>query len=222
MFGFSCRKMQTIMKKFMIIAAGLVIALSAAAQTGDAQGVQKKDHHRKPLTVEQEARMRVKKMTKELDLTDGQAKKLLKFYEKDIRYRRENFPTVGKYGHMGMHHEGQQCDSCKMHGKPEARPEKGQRDSAFHPHHPQHHAKPQGKPGARPEGKPGVRPDGPRHSHDHNGHGMRPDAPKEIDYDALEKFNERQDNTLKKILGEEKFNLWRSKHPRKPLPLPEV
>ena len=207
------------MKKLMIIAAGLVIALSAVAQTSDAQAVQKKDHHREPLTVEQEARMRVKKMTKELDLTDGQAKKLLKFYEKDIRYRRENFPTAGRPD--ARPEKVQQCDSCKMHGKPEARPEKGQRDSAFHPHHPQHHAKPQGKPGARPEGKPGVRPDGPRHSHDHNGHGMRPDAPKEIDYDALEKFNERQDKTLKKILGEEKFNLWRSKHPRKPLPLPE-
>ena len=204
------------MKKLMIIAAGLVIALSAVAQTSDAQAVQKKDHHREPLTVEQEARMRVKKMTKELDLTDGQAKKLLKFYEKDIRYRRENFPTAGRPD--ARPEKVQQCDSCKMHGKPEARPEKGQRDSAFHPHH---HAKPQGKPGARPEGKPGVRPDGPRHSQDHNGPGMRPDAPKEIDYDALEKFNERQDKTLKKILGEEKFNLWRSKHPRKPLPLPE-
>lgn len=179
------------MKKFMIIAAGLVIALSAAAQTTDAQTARKKDHHRKPLTIEQEAQMRVEKMTKELDLTDGQAKKLLKFYKKDIRYRREKFPAADK---------------------PEAGPEKGPRDSAVRP---QHNGKPQGGPGPRPEGKPGVRP-----SPDHNGHGpgMNPGAPKEIDYEALDKYNEKQDKNLKKILGEEKYNLWTSKHPRKPSP----
>ena len=46
-------------------------------------------------SVEQEAQMRVDQMSAEMPLTDKQVKKLLKFYKKDIKYRRENFQMAG-------------------------------------------------------------------------------------------------------------------------------
>ena len=49
-------------------------------------------------SVEQEAQMRVDQMSAEMPLTDKQAKKLLKFYKKDIKYRRENFQMAGGPG----------------------------------------------------------------------------------------------------------------------------
>ncbi len=71
------------MRKTILIAVALTVALSAAAQP-------------KPqLTVEQEAQLKVDRMAEELPLTDKQVKKLLKFYKSDINYRRENFEFPG-------------------------------------------------------------------------------------------------------------------------------
>ena len=82
------------MKSLTLIAASLVICLSAAAQPGG-QNPGPKDHQKGPekpqLTVEQEAQMRVDRMAEELPLTEKQVKKLSKYYKKDIKYRRENF-----------------------------------------------------------------------------------------------------------------------------------
>jgi len=77
-----------------------MITLSAAAQPG---GHPKHDHpgpfgenvQPKQLTVEEEAQWKVDQMTSELQLTDKQVKKLLKFHKKDIQYRRDNFELAG-------------------------------------------------------------------------------------------------------------------------------
>ena len=44
----------------------------------------------------------------------------------------------------------------------------------------------------------------------------------ELDYDELEKYNEKQDKKLRKIIGDENFEKWRAAHPRELPKMPEL
>ncbi len=82
--------------KTILIAAVLMITLSAAAQPGGQKKAYpgppgEKFQEKELLTVEQEAQIKVDGMAKELPLTDKQVKKLVNYYKNDIRYRRDNF-----------------------------------------------------------------------------------------------------------------------------------
>ena len=72
------------MRKIILLAASLLIMLSAVAQPRDQR-----------MSVEQEAQLKVDQMAKELPLTEKQIKKLGKFYKSDIQYRRDNFEFAG-------------------------------------------------------------------------------------------------------------------------------
>ncbi len=116
-----------------LFAASLAIAISAAAQpsglTPENDGAGRPRMKQLP-TIEQEARMRVEEMSAEIPLTDKQVKKLLKFYEKDVKYRRENFQMAGG-------------------PRPEGRPEGGQRPEGQGGRGP-------GMGQGRPQGGPGM------------------------------------------------------------------
>ncbi len=186
------------MRRIFLFAASLAIAISAAAQpSGQPPKNDGTDHPQmKQLpTVEQEAWMRVEEMSAEIPLSDKQVKKLLKFYKKDIKYRRENFQMAGGPG-------------------PEARPEGGQRPEGQGGRGPgMGQGRPQGGPGMGmgPGGGPGGNP---------GGQGMRPGNPpgrdqqmgQEFDFGKFENYNRKQDKKLSKIIGEENFAIWRSSH----------
>lgn len=76
------------MKRFIILAAALTVALSAAAQPGSPDrgypGAPDKKNKPEQPTVEQEAQMRVERMAAELPLTDKQVKKLKKILGQDL------------------------------------------------------------------------------------------------------------------------------------------
>ena len=114
--------------------------------------------------------MKVDAMTAELPLSTKQVKKLKKFYEKDIQYRREHFQMKGGAP------------------RPIASNESGQ-----HPSHQggQHM-------GGGFSGGPGI------------------------DFATLKKYNAKQEKKLRKILGNELYSQWRSRHPKEKLELPEV
>lgn len=176
------------MKRIILITAALAIGLAAAAQPGN----QKKAYPGKPgekiqpLTVEQEAQMKVDQMTSELVLTPKQVKKLTSYFKKDITYRRENFPMAGGRGPKGL--------------PPGGGPQGG---------------RPQGMgPGGHPGGGPGMRLDGQG--------GRPPQMDSEIDFEKLDKYNQKQEKKLRKILGEDNYSLWRSKHPMESPKLPDV
>lgn len=182
------------MKSLTLIAASLVICLSAAAQPGG-QNPGPKDHQKGPekpqLTVEQEAQMRVDRMAEELPLTEKQVKKLTKYYKKDIEYRRENFEQGAGFpkgfpGGPGGFPGGQRPDF--QGGRPEG-----------------------GFPGGGPGGQ---RPD-------FQG-GRPPMMGGEVDIETIEKYNAKQEKKLKKILGDDLYNQWRAKHPQERPKLPDV
>ena len=50
----------------------------------------------------------------------------------------------------------------------------------------------------------------------------RPPFAQEIDYEALEKYNAKQDKKLRKIIGDENFEKWSTAHPREVPKLPEL
>ena len=61
------------------------------------------------------------------------------------------------------------------------------------------------------------------------GHGMGPGSGRpafsgesEIDFATLKKYNAKQEKKLRKILGNELYSQWRSRHPKEKLELPEV
>ena len=191
------------MRQIISIAASLAIAISAAAQpSGQAHqndGANRPQMKQQP-SVEQEAQMRVDQMRAEMPLTDKQVKKLLKFYKTDIKYRRENFQMA-----RGPRPEGGQ----RPDGQGQRGPGMGQ-------------GRPQGGPGM------GMGPGGPGGSRGSQG-GMRPGNPpdgqqmgQEIDFEKLEKYNQKQDKKLCKIIGEENFAKWRSAHPHEVPKLPEL
>lgn len=81
------------MKKTVIIAAALGVALTAAAQPGN----QKKAFpgpppgDRQQMTVEERAQKKTDAMAAELSLTEDQVKALYEFNKEDMEYREQNF-----------------------------------------------------------------------------------------------------------------------------------
>ena len=191
------------MRRIFLFAVSLAIAFSAAAQPSGQPPKNDGTGHpqmKQQPTIEQEAQMRVEQMCAEMPLTDKQVKKLLKFYKKDIKYRRENF---------------------QMDGGP--RPEGGQRPEGQGGRGPgMGQGRPQGGPGMGmgPGGGPGG---------NRGGQGMRPGNPpegarmmeQEVDFEKLEKYNQKQDKKLCKIIGEENFAQWRASHPHEVPGFPE-
>ena len=147
----------------------------------------------KQLTVEEEAQVKVDKMAAELPLTDKQVKKLLKFYKNDIEYRRENFEFAGG---LRPDFRGERPQGPP----PGGRPPQGMRQGG-----------PGGFPGGFPGGGPGMGPQG-----------GRPPMDGPVDIEEIEKYNQKQEKKLKKILGEELYTQWRSAHPMEAPKLPEI
>ena len=179
------------MRRIFLFAVSLAIAFSAAAQPSGQPPKNDGTGHpqmKQQPTIEQEAQMRVEQMCAEMPLTDKQVKKLLKFYKKDIQYRRENFQMAG---------------GPRPEARPEARPEGGQRPDMQGGRGP-------GMGQGRPQGGPGM--------------GMGPGGGRpmgqEVDFEELEKYNQKQDKKLCKIIGEENFAKWRSSHPHEVPELP--
>lgn len=171
--------------------------LSAAAQTGD-EGQQRPERPRmkeRP-TVLQEAQALTDRMAAELGLTEKQVKQVLNFYKSDIKYRRESFESGGPRPDGGF-----------------PAPPSGD----FH-----------GKGGFPAGGSGGMRPSGPPPGGGHGGMRSgnppsgRPSFAQEIDYEALEKYNAKQDKKLRKIIGDENFEKWRAAHPQEVPQLPEL
>jgi len=185
------------MKRILLFAAGMAITLAAAAQPSEQAQPKDRNDHQPPKdlpSVEQEAQMRVEQMAAELPLTQKQVNKLLNYYEKDIQYRRKNF-------HMGR---GPRPDGGK---RPDSN---GQQGSGMG------HGRP-------PQGNPGMGTGNGR------GPGMGAGAPPsgrppvaEADLERLEKYNLKQENKLRKIIGDDNYGRWRASHPQDMLELPEL
>ena len=188
------------MRTIRLIAACLAISATMAAQPKGQEPRQKDRGHRQQMTVQQEAQMRVDAMAAELPLTEKQVKKLVKFYKNDIEYRRENFG-----GGRGPRPEG-----MEGHGGPQG-----------------------GRGGMRPGGGPGMGGPGggmgPGNGHSGGGPGMRPDVQGdrppmggEVDFEKMEKYNQKQEKKLHKILGDELYARWCSSHPAEAPKLPDI
>lgn len=87
------------MKRTILIAAGLTVMLSAAAQPGGSFPQQKPERPqmKERPSVEQEAQIKTDQMSAELSLDEKQIKKVYKFFKNDIKYRRENFEFAGPF-----------------------------------------------------------------------------------------------------------------------------
>ena len=84
------------MKRMILMAAGLAMMLSAAAQpSGERPQMPERPQMKERPTVEQEAQMKTDQMAAELGLDEKQIKKVYKFFKSDIQYRRENFEFGG-------------------------------------------------------------------------------------------------------------------------------
>ena len=81
-----------------------------------------------------------------------------------------------------------------------------------------HGRPPGGRPpqGLGPGGFPGGRPP------QGMGPGQRPPMGGDIDPEEIEEYNQKQEKKLKKILGEDLYNQWRSTHPMEVPKLPEI
>ena len=187
------------MNKTILIAAALAITFTAAAQPGSQKkafpGAPGANFQPKQLTVEEEAQIKVDQMSAELPLTEKQVKKFLKFYKNDIEYRRENF-QIG--GGPRPYFKGERPQGPPAGG----RPPQGMGQGGF----------PGGGPGGFPGGGPGMGPQG----------GRPPMMGAPADVEEIEKYNQKQEKKLKKILGEDLYNQWRSRHPMEAPKLPEI
>lgn len=196
------------MKRLILLAAGLAIVLSAVAQPrGDRPGNGERPQGDLPQmkerpTVEQEAQMRTDRLAAEIPLTDKQVKKVYKYFKQDIQYRRDNFEAAGPRpdGNFPAPPSGGFPDKGKFPGGGPGGPGG------------------MGPGGSRPSGGPGGGPGG-----------MRPGNPpagmpfgQEVDLDALEKYNARQDKKLRKILGDEYFEQWRARHSQELPKMPDL
>jgi len=197
------------MKKIILIAAALTIAVSAAAQPGGSRpefpGPPGEKIQPDRLSVEQEAQLKVDQMVAELPLTQKQIDKLLKFYKKDIQYRRDNFEFAARGPRPDFGGE-------RPSGPPPGgRPPQGGGPGGF----------PGGGPGGFPGGGPGSGGPG-------GGHGMGPQGGRPpmmggfVDIEEIEKYNQKQEKKLRKILGDDLYNQWRSNHPLEAPKLPEI
>ncbi len=185
------------MKRIVLLAATMAISLAAMAQSSGQVRPDNRNDQRQPSarpSVEQEAQMRVEQMAAEFPLTQKQVKKLLKFYKKDIQYRRDNF---------------------QMHGGP--RPDGGQRPGNNGQRGPEmgREQRPHGNPGMgagnghRPGMEAGTPPS------------RRPDN-QNVDFEEIEKYNLKQDKKLRKIIGDDNFTRWRASHPNEMPQLPQL
>ena len=184
------------MRTFTLLFAGLAFSIAAAAQTPDRiPGEGHPAGTNKMMTVQKEAQMRVDAMTAELPLSTKQVKKLTKFYEKDIQYRREHFQMKG--------------------GAP--RPIASNDESGQHPQRPGQQG------GHHMGGAPGMGGGFPG-GHGMSPGSGRPafSGESEIDFATLKKYDAKQEKKLQKILGKELYSQWRSRHPKEKLELPEV
>ena len=179
-----------------LIAVCLTFGLTATAQPSG-KGPEGRDRgQHSPMSIEQQAQMRVDAMSAELPLTDKQVKKLIKFYKKDISYRQENFGSG-----RGRRPEGREGFGGPQGGR--------------HPGGGPGMGGPEMGPGGRhPEGGPGMRPDGQG--------GRPPMIGEEMDFEKLEKYNLKQEKKLRKILGDNLYSQWRTSHPQEAPKLPEV
>ena len=180
------------MKRTILMAAGLAMMLSAAAQPrGEKPTFYERPQMKERLTVEKEAKMKTDRMASELKLDEKQIKKVKKFLKKDIEYRRENF----EFG--GPRPEGNfpAPPSGSRGGFPGRAPGGMGHGGGF----------PGGGPGMRPGNPPSGKP-----------------TIKEIDYEGVEKYNAKQDKKLRKIIGDENFVKWRAAHPQEAPKMPEL
>ena len=187
------------MKKMILMAAGLAMMLSAAAQqpSGEKPQMPEPPQMKERPRVEQEAQEKTDQMAAELGLDDKQIKKVLKFFKSDIQYRRENFEFGG-----GPRPDGN-FPAPPSGGRPGGQ-------GGF----------PGGGPGAMgPGGFPGGGPGGMRPGNPPSG---MPAFGKAVDYDELEKYNAKQDKKLRKIIGDENFEKWRAAHPQELPKMPEL
>jgi len=197
------------MKRIILLAAGMVMALAAMAQpTGQAQSNNRNGQHQ-PMerpTVEQEAQMRVDQMAAELPLTQKQVKKLLAYYKKDIQYRRDNF----QMGRGPRPDGGERPDNNGQSspGMGQGRPPQG--GQGMGPGSGRGPGMGQGRP---PQGGQGMESGTPPSG--------RPEI-QDVDLEELEKYNLKQDKKLRRIIGEDNFTQWRSSHPHEIPELPEI
>ena len=83
--------------------------------------------------------------------------------------------------------------------------------------------------GGFPGGRGGFSGGGPEGMGPGGGPGMRPGNPPsgmpafngEIDYEALDEYNAKQDKKLRKIIGDENYEKWRANHPQERPKMPE-
>ena len=184
------------MNRMILMAAGLAMMLSAAAQPSDERPqMPERPQMKERPTVEQEAQIKTDQMAAELGLDEKQIKKVYKFFKSDIQYRRENFEFGGP----------------RPDGNFPAPPSGGRPggQGGF----------PGGGPGGMgpggfPGGGPGMRPGNPPS-------GM-PAFGGEVDYEELEKYNAKQDKKLRKIIGDENFEKWRAAHTQELPKMPDL
>jgi len=173
------------------------ILIAAALSMVLSAAAQPGEPPRPKLSVEQEAQMKVDRMASELPLTQKQVTKLQKFYKSDIEYRRKNFEFTGG---PRPDFQGERPQGPPPGGRP---PQGGMGTGGFTG----------GGPGGFPGGGPGM--GGP--------HGGRPPMRAgEVDFEELDKYNQKQEKKLKKILGDDLYAQWRANHPMEAPKLPEI
>lgn len=194
------------MKKLILLAASLAAAFCASAQPSEGgRGQDNGDPGMGPMpTVEQEAQTRVDQMRAEMTLSDKQVKQLTKFYKKDIKFRRENLQQGG----MPPRPDGENGSGNRPQRPQGGRPAGGMGPGGG-PGMGMGPGGGQGGPGMGPGGMPGGQGFGPQS-------GSRTYGPEDI-----EKYNQKQDKKLRKIIGDSNFESWRAKHPQEDMPMPQ-
>ena len=164
-----------------------VLLIAAALTIFFGASAQPEGHHKACAgTPEEKAKCIVDKMKADLPLTDKQVKKLNKHFVKDIKYREE--------------HAAAQRPPMGPGSGPDFKPEEGHQ----HPHG----VKPDEHPGHGHGHGPGF---GPGHGGPGMGPGPRPNPADAPDFEAMAKYNKKQEKKLKKILGDDLYAQWREK-----------
>jgi len=156
---------------------------------------QTQDNHPSPpkqRTPEEIAKAEADMMKAELNLTDKQYKKVYKLIKKDHEYRQSQMENAFA---EGMPPQG---------GMPGGMPQGGM---------------PGGMSGGMPGGMGGGRPPMGEMGQMPRPEGGQPGM-KPLEDIVTEEYLEKQENKLKKILTEEQYSKWRSKHPAEQLELP--
>lgn len=197
---------------YKIILAMAVAWVPASLANAQPQGGPRPEFkgERRPMpTVNEMAQQRTNAMDHELTLTEKQYKKILKYYKAEVEKERE----MMEFGRPEGMPEGFPGGGPGMGG---GRPPMGGQG-------PQGGGFPGGGPGMGggfPGGGPGVGGPGmggfPGGGPGMGGPGMA------MSDEEIEKYYEKQDKKLKKILTAEQYEKWRSRHPMKHIELPEI